>query len=173
MPFVLPPIASLEKEFALTEVPNYKYVTEENPVTGVFRQALEGESTKRDAFMVVPVESKFHPNGSFAGEIRKPQPIAERRAYEVWLTLSNIDLILRDNKPLCTFETKDGVSKVKESFGHFNVRWGQVDKPLASAIHSECLEANPDWGFSWLSDEDTEGEAQPENGTLVLGTEIG
>lgn len=154
MTFQLPPIAEIEHSFEITEILGIELPgLEKSPITGTFRQANEGDNTKRDDFNNVPIRNNYNNNGKFASQESTPRAWGERRAYEVWLTLCSLDLNLSDGKPLCTFSNSGIAPRVKESFGQFKDRWGQMPSSLARAIHDECMITNPDWAPRLFDDE--------------------
>jgi len=158
MPFQLPPVAELEKEFVINEVPGIPAIHEDNTIVVVFRQATEDEDAKREAFINVPVRTSYDTQGVFEGETRQPKTVAERRTKEVHLTMSACDILGEDGKPLFAFAEVDGKRRLTGTFSDFKKKWGLLPKPITVALHDRCIEANPDWGFRWLTDEDLEGE---------------
>jgi hypothetical protein len=158
MAYQLKPVAELEKHFTITKVRGILEITEEEPVKVAFRQATEGESRKREDFISVPVTRSWSEESDFAQERYQLKPAGARRAYEVYLTLSACDILDAEENPLFKFSELNSVRRVAGGFEKFEARWGLLPNSLAIAIHEKCIEANPDWGFQWLSDEDAEGE---------------
>ncbi|MFC1975037.1 hypothetical protein ACFLXQ_01405 [Chloroflexota bacterium] len=162
MPFQLPAVSQLANDFEITEIEGYEYVTPENSISGSFRQATEGDSLKRDDFITVPVKTNYD-SLTTTSETRKPKTLRERYAYEVYLTLTSLDLLLRDGKPLCQFRDVAGVARVKGTFAEFKERWGTVDTPVAMAIHNECVKANTSWYFAIPDDDDVDATIEMDD----------
>lgn len=62
---------------------------------------------------------------------------------ECWLTCEGTDIQLRDGS-FVEFERVNGISKPKER-AKFDLWWDQLDPDWARAIHTMCLEVNPQW----------------------------
>jgi hypothetical protein len=89
------------------------------------------------------------------------KPVGERKAYEVFLTMSACDIEVDESKSLFRFSEIDGLRRVAGSHEEFLKKWGRLPKQVTSAIHLKCIEANPTWGFMWSSnsgDDDDTGE---------------
>ena len=163
MPFRLPPVAELEKNFEITDVEGFPEIDEADPIKGSFRQATEEEDLQRDRFVNVIVKYSFNAEGVIDGESRKPKTGSERRAYEVFLTLSSIDIADENNRPLFKFSDINGLRKVAGKWENFQKLWGRLPKAVSTAVHAECVNTNPDWGLAWvLPDEDGTELDDPE-----------
>lgn len=155
MPFRLPPVADLEKDFEIVEIEGFPEIDESDPIRGSFRQATEEEDLQRDRFVNVTVRYQFNSGGMIDSESRKPKTGSERRAYEVYLTLSSCDILDENDKPLFRFSDINGLRRVAGKWENFQKVWGKLPKSISTAIHVKCVETNPDWGLTWaLPDED-------------------
>ena len=159
MPYQIPAIADLEQSTTITEVPGIPEINKENPIAVVFRQATEEEDSMRERFVNVPVTMNYGDLGFVESRTHEPKTLNEIRAYEVYLTLADCDIVEVQEKKLFKFENVNGLRKLRDSFPEFQKKWGRLPKPITMAIHHKCLDANPDWDFRWqVPGEAPEGE---------------
>ncbi len=159
MPFSLKPVAELEQQFTITSVAGIDEVTEDDPISVVFRQATEYEDRKRASRIIVPVTRIWRDGQDMADEQITYKPDAETRAVEVFLTMASCDIEDSNGNPLFSFTTngKSGRQSIIGAYEKFEARWGLLPSPVALAIHTRCLEANPHWSPRYTS-VDQQGE---------------
>ena len=168
MAFTLPDVSTLEQSTTIKFVPGFDAIIPTDPSTHVnvgFRQATAREDMLRDSWAnedpSVFEYKRGDSNGSMRQQVRM-KPERERRAYDVFLTMSSCDIQMAEGKLLFRFSEMDGQKRVPGSFEDFKTKWGKLPTSLALAIHLQCLKVNQDWISDYTSraeeDDDSSGE---------------
>lgn len=158
MPFVVS-VVPTSKDKRITQVRGIPSITEENPVHVSFRQATGEETDKRATFNFTPFQRTYRADSDYGIDSydRPGKPVGERWAYDIYLTMSDCDIMVEADgvqKPMFAFVELNGVRKIAGNFEKFYKAFNALPDGLREAIHDACLEVNPTW--AGIRDEETE-----------------
>lgn len=163
MPYKVPSVADLERNLPITIVFGVPEITPDNPIKVSFRQARNREDTLLQNWIQQEPAVYEYGEGSSVRQEVKSRPDMERRAYEIYLTMTACDIVSEDDTPLFKFSELNDTRKVAGSFDKFLDKCGDLPTSITRALHLKCIEATPEWAFYWASrqapaGDDDEGE---------------